>query len=88
MPVGAQPPLLLKTMPPPATPQPEPRTGDAPGERHGLRIVQSLVQPAAAEQLTLFVRYWEGSGAGCGGQGVSGKESQAPWKCVCACACK
>ena len=69
MPVGAQPPLLLKTMPPPATPQPEPRTGDAPGERHGLRIVQSLVQPAAAEQLTLFVRYWEGSGAGCGGQG-------------------
>ena len=86
MPVGAQPPLLLKTMPPPATPQPEPRTGDAPGERHGLRIVQSLVQPAAAEQLTLFVRYWEGSGAGCGGQGCEWeREPGAVEVCVCVC---
>ena len=53
MPGGGQPPLAFHT-PPPATPQPEPRTGAAPGERHGMMRVQS---PGPVETSTLTVRY-------------------------------
>ena len=54
MPVGGHPPLLFHIMPPPATPQPEPRTGAAPGDRHGFVRVQSF---GPEETFTLFVRY-------------------------------
>lgn len=61
MPVGGQPPLLLYSMPPPATPQPEPSTGDMPGSRHGIVRVQSA---GPLVTLTLFVRYFSSLSVG------------------------
>lgn len=39
---GGKPPLSRAIGPPPATPQPEPRTGAVPGARHGIGALKSL----------------------------------------------